>query len=58
MTDYQALTRAGYTPMAAAQIVKDAKAGDALMGVKNMHTVKHMRRFWNDRYGRDIWYVD
>lgn len=28
MSDYQALTRAGWNPLAAAQIVKDAKAGD------------------------------
>jgi hypothetical protein len=30
VTDYQALTRAGYSAMAAATIVRDAKNGDKI----------------------------
>jgi hypothetical protein len=33
VSDYQALIRAGYSPFAAAQIVRDAKNGDIIARV-------------------------
>jgi hypothetical protein len=43
MSDYRALVNAGFSIMAAAQIVKDAKAGDPMAknAIKAAHTLVH-----------------